>query len=267
MRLRGNLIVIVSLLLLTLAACGSSTPAPTPTPAPPPTPTIPPTPAFGPITFGLGLIDDERAIRSGTTFPEGVFKIYASFDYTDIPADSEWRREWFQDGELLEAISVTEAWPHDKFGTSWLSTFNEDGLSAGKWELKLYLNGKLAQSGSFEVSERRPDVPVFKPIVFATQVTEDFDPIDPGTTFAAGASTIHGVFQTEKLVAGMTFDRVWFFNDREVLRGTENVADEPKDIYDASVFMNNGTLDPGTYTLELHYNGQLAQGGSFVIAK
>lgn len=267
MRLRWNLIVIASLLLLALAACGGGTPAPTPTPAPPPTPTTPPAPAFGPITFGLGLIDDERAIRSGTAFPEGIFKVYASFDYTDIPDNTEWRREWFLDGELLEAISSTEPWPHDKFGTTWLSTFNEDGLSAGKWDLKLYINGKLAQSGSFEVSERRPDVPVFKPIVFASQVTEDFEPVDPSNTFAAGISTVHGVFRTDKLAAGTTFERVWFFNDKEVLRGVENVTDPPKDIYDASVFMNNGSLDPGAYTLELHYNGQLAQGGSFVITK
>lgn len=111
MRLRWNLIVIASLLLLALAACGGGAPAPTPTPAPPPTPTTPPAPAFGPITFGLGLIDDERAIRSGTTFPEGIFKVYASFDYTDIPDNTEWRREWFLDGELLEAISSTEPCP------------------------------------------------------------------------------------------------------------------------------------------------------------
>lgn len=260
------ILLVVACLLLVLAGCGG-TPAPTPTPAPPPTPTTPPAPAFGPITFGLGVVDDEQIVRSGTTFPEGIFKVYASFNYTDIPANTEWRREWFQDGELLEGISKTEAWPHDSFGVSWLSTFDENGLSAGKWELKLYIAGKLAQSASFEVSERRPDVPVFKPIVFAQTVTEDFEPIEPSNQFAAGVSTIHGVFETEKLVSGMTFDRVWFFDGAEVLRGTETVDDTQKDIYDASIFMQNGALDPGAYTLELLYKGQLIQGGSFIITK
>lgn len=265
MRQRWILLIVVGL-LLALAGCGG-TPAPTPTPTSPPTPTTPPAPAFGPITFGLGIVNDEQIARPGTTFPEGIYKVYAAFDYTDMAADTEWRREWFWNGELLEGISKTEPWPQDSFGSSWLSTFNENGLSAGKWEIKLYIAGKLAQSASFEVSERRPDVPVFKPIVFAKTVTEDFDPIEPSNQFAAGVSTIHGVFETEKLANGMSFDRVWFFDGVEILRGTQTVDESAKDIFDASIFMRNGTLDPGTYTLELHYKEQLVQAGSFLITK
>ena len=268
MRSRWIPLIAFALLTLVVLACGGAanlpavidTPTPTATPEPPATPTTAPEPAFGPITFGLGVVDDTNVVRDRTVFPEGIYRVFASFDYTDIPIDAEWRREWYYNDELMDSISLTEAWPHDKHGATWLSTFNDEGLDPGVWELKLYINDELAQSGLFEVEERRPDAPVFKPITFAKDVTADFEPVDPADEFDNMTSTVHGIFNAENLTEGMTFDRVWYYNGNEALRGTETVTDLNTDVYDASIFVDDGTLDPGVYTLEIEFDGELMQG-------
>lgn len=270
------LILIVILLAGLALACGNATPsavqptvaAPTDAPVEVATPTTPveAEPAFGLIGFGLGIVNDTDIVRARSAFPEGVYKVYASFDYTDMPAGIEWRREWLYNGQLVEAISLTEAWPHDKHGTTWLNAFNEEGLSPGAWELRLYIAGKLVRQDGFEVAERRPDQPAFLPITFAKGATDAFEAIDPGEQFSK-VSEIHGIFKAQGLEQGMTFDRVWYFNGDEVLRNTETVEDATIDTYDASLFVDQGALDLGTYTLEIEYDGDLMQGGSFLVVE
>ena len=129
------------------------------------------------------------------------------------------------------------------------------------------INDKLAQTGSFDVSERLPDDPVFKPITFARGSTADFEPIEPAITFTSGITTVHGIFNTEKLTAGMTFKRVWYLDGTQVLDGTETVDTQPKDVYDASIFKQDGALNEGTYTLAITFKDKIVQGGSFTVTK
>lgn len=267
MRPRRIMMTVLVLLPLVLSACGGGPAAATPGPSPTPEPTATPIPPeFGTISFGIGIVGDEDATRTSTTFPEGIHKIYASWDYTDMPEGVEWRREWYWDGALQEGVSVTENWSLDEHGTTWINiSDDEDGLGAGDYELRLFIDGQQVQSGTFEIVERRPDVPIFKPITFALAVTEEYDAIDPAITFTGAVTTVHGVFDVENLAAGTSFDRAWFWNGEEILRSTEPIEDPEQTVYDVALFVDQGTLDPGTYTLELYFNDEMVQGGSFTI--
>lgn len=260
-----RLIFLLLLLGTLLGGCGGGAPAgPTATPAPTATPTPLPSPEFGPITFGLGYDKNSKIVRPYETFPEGIHRIFASFNYENMTPETEWRREWYWNGTLQEAVSVTEPWGLDKHGTTWVNTSVPDGLLPGDYELRLYIDGEQVQGGSFVIDERRPDTPVFKPITFAAEVTEEFEPIDPTNRFEEGLSRVHGVFTVEGLALGDSFERVWYVDGQEVLRATET-ADDESDRFSAAIFVNEGTLDPGTYTLEIYHDGKLAQGGSFTV--
>lgn len=259
-------LVIIVCLFAGLTACAKppSTPPPTPVVVAPLTP-APVQPAFGPIVFGLGIADDARIVRSGTTFPEGIFKVYAAFEHRGMASDVVWRREWYFNGERLEDASASEHWTRPAQGNTWLSMFHAHGLRPGSWELRLTIGDQLVQRGGFQVVPRAPGDPVFKPITFARRTSSTMEPIEPRIQFSTGITMVHGIFQVENLVPGTTFERVWFFNGEERLRGRETVGVPPKDVYDAVLFVNEGAFAPGTYTLEIYHQGQLAQAGSFTV--
>jgi hypothetical protein len=246
--------VVYACLVLSLSGCADQPRQPTPTPlvvAPlTPTPVIP---SFGPVTFGLGVGDDGRVVRGASSFPEGIFKVYAAFAHQGTTPDVTWRREWYFDDQLLESASATEHWTRTPSGHTWLSMFHEHGLRPGTWELRLYLEDELAQRATFQVVPRPAGEPVFRPITFARRTSPSMEPI------------VHGIFQVENLVPGTTFERVWTFDGEERLRGRETVGVPPKDVYDAVLFVNEGSFAPGTYTLEIYHKGQLAQAGSFQV--
>lgn len=258
--------VVIVCLIASLTGCADrpSEPVPTPLVVVPLTPT-PVRPSFGPIQFGLGLVDDARVVRAGTSFPEGIYKVYAAFTHQGMSPDVEWRREWYFNGQLLESTRASERGTQTAQGVTWLSMFHADGLRPGTWELRLYIDDQLVQRGAFQVVPRLPGDPVFKPITFARQTSPTMEPVEPRIQFTSGITMVHGIFQAENLVPGTTFERVWYFNGEERLRGSETVGVPPKDVYDAVLFVNEGAFAPGTYTLEIYHKGQLAQAGSFQV--
>lgn len=258
--------VVYACLVLSLSGCADQPRQPTPAPlvvAPlTPTPVIP---SFGPVTFGLGVDDDGRVVRGGSSFPEGIFKVYAAFAHQGMTPDVDWRREWYFDDQLLESASATEHWTRTAAGHTWLSMFHEHGLRPGTWELRLYLEDELVQRASLQVVPRPAGEPVFRPITFARQTSPSMEPIEPRIQFSTGITMVHGIFHVENLLPGTTFERVWYFDGEERLRGRETVGVPPKDVYDAVLFVNEGSFAPGTYTLEIYHKGQLAQAGSFQV--
>ncbi len=265
MRVRRSWLIVVCLLVsLTGCAQRPQTPTPTPPAIAPLTPT-PVVPSFGPIEFGLGVVDDARVVRQGTTFPEGIFKVYAAFTHQGMSSDVVWRREWYFNGQPLEDARATEHWTRTAQGSAWLSMYHAHGLRSGTWELRLYIDDQLVQRAAFEVAPRPAGDPVFKPITFARQTSPTMEPIEPRIQFSTGITLVHGIFQVENLLPGATFERVWYFDGVERLRGRETVGVPPKDVYDAVLFVNEGAFAPGTYTLEIYHQGRLAQAGSFQV--
>ena len=107
-------------------------------------------PTIGPITFATGITEDNQPIGAGTSFPEDVEEIHAVFSYEGLSEDDTWARYWYQDGQ--EVGSGSGAWDAGESGTFDLSlTGGGEPLGAGQWELELYVNGELAQSGTFVI--------------------------------------------------------------------------------------------------------------------
>jgi hypothetical protein len=116
-------------------------------------------PSIGPITFATDITEDSQPVGANTTFADDVEEIHAIFSYQDMSDSDTWERHWYQDGE--EVGSGSGNWDAGESGTFDLSlTGGGEPLGAGKWELKIYLNGELAQASSFVIeASATPTVP------------------------------------------------------------------------------------------------------------
>jgi Tol biopolymer transport system component len=135
----------------------TATPTPEPTATPeselpaitPPSIAIGGKPIIGPITFATGVADG-KPVGAGDTFPSDVTEIHAFFDYEGMADGDPWERRWYQNGEDVGGGSG--AWDGGESGTYDLSLSNNgEPLGAGDWKLELYVNGELAQSGTFVI--------------------------------------------------------------------------------------------------------------------
>jgi hypothetical protein len=114
---------------------------------------FPPEPTFGPITFARDSTEENDPIDPTTTFPGGTKEVHAIFDYEGMSSDVEWSRTWYRDGK--ESLAKTQGWTGRERGTWSLRYFYSDGepLEPGGYELRLYIQGELVQSGRFVIQE------------------------------------------------------------------------------------------------------------------
>jgi hypothetical protein len=107
-------------------------------------------PTIGAITFAAAATDDNQPVDASTTFPEDTQEIHAVFDYAGMSEELNWERRWYQNGEEVSAGSgIWDAGEEGAFDLS-LSGGGEP-LGSGSWELELYVEGELAQSGRFVI--------------------------------------------------------------------------------------------------------------------
>ncbi len=107
-------------------------------------------PKIGPITFAVGVTEEKEPVGAETTFPDDIDEIHAIFGYDGMTDDDAWERFWYQDGE--EVGSGSDPWESGVSGTFDLSlTGGGEPLGAGSWKLEIYVNGELAQTGTFVI--------------------------------------------------------------------------------------------------------------------
>jgi hypothetical protein len=127
------------------------TPAPTDTPKP----TEPTGPTIGPLTFATGIDPNDRTlINPSTKFPTGTTEIYACHEFWEMSADIRFSEYWYRDGS--EFISDTFSWDLGESGARCGSlrwTEGPKGYPPGNWEVKLYIDNELAQSGTFIIGD------------------------------------------------------------------------------------------------------------------
>jgi hypothetical protein len=113
-------------------------------------------PDFGPIIFAPEIDSKDKPVNqlsvSDPSFKKGVTEVYAFFDGINVPKDTAWTSQWFENGD-----SVTDPKAHTwTFGPNendWISFGNTDNtpLEAGTYELKLKIGDRLVNIGTFIV--------------------------------------------------------------------------------------------------------------------
>jgi hypothetical protein len=107
--------------------------------------------------------------------------------------------------------------------------------------------------------------PTIGPIIFATNVTDDNQPVGANTTFPEDVEEIHAVFSYDGMSDSDTWERHWYQDGEEVGSGSGSWDAGENGNFDLTLTGGDGPLGAGTWKLEIHVNGELARTGTFVI--
>ncbi len=113
-------------------------------------------PFFGPIKFAEGIADDLPVDPQppNAKFRTGTSQVYAFFDAGYMTNGMAWRREWYRDGNLLPDYSKSLAWDGDESESDWWTKLSMVGaLTPGTYELRLYIQDRLVQLGTFKIEQ------------------------------------------------------------------------------------------------------------------
>lgn len=115
------------------------------------TPPLTQTPSFGTIRFGTEWFTDGKIEKQGTQFPTGTKKILGIFDFTGLHDNVIWGWVWKFNGQIQYDQRNEKPWKQGPTG-SWSVYLNYDnGMPDGEYQLELYYNGQMLQSGNFRV--------------------------------------------------------------------------------------------------------------------
>ncbi len=133
-----------------------------------------PTGNLGPITFALGYDEATRQpIDSGTEFPSGTTKVLGVFDYENMQNGMELGIQYYYNDQ--KDVGGTYEWKGGASGTDYVWIKNENGLPEGTYGLELYLEGSVAQEGSFAIVEGAKGLPITEGDVLVTGIIRDAD--------------------------------------------------------------------------------------------
>lgn len=110
-----------------------------------------------------------------------------------------------------------------------------------------------------------PAAPTISSVTFATGVTGDNQPVDPGTEFEGDVTEVHAIFEYSGFSPETTWERVWYLDGEEMLRSSETWSGDSAGVFDYFVNAGGDPLSPGEWTLELYVDGELLATDSFTI--
>jgi hypothetical protein len=102
------------------------------------------------------------------------------------------------------------------------------------------------------------------PLLFSTEVTSDFEAVNPRRTFTEGFFTIYATFDYEEMADGMEWAWVWRRNGEVMSGGNElwNYGDDGP----GYVYLNpEEGFQPGEYTVQVWVNNELLTSSSLMI--
>ncbi len=248
-------------------------------PATPTSTLVAPNATFSSIVFAPGIMNpysNAVPIDAANRYPEGVAQVFGVFSYQGMSNGSPWHYEWYLDGVLQDRLKGGGNWSFGTAGSTWLSTWNPDGVRSGQWELRVYIGDRLAQRGSFVVEQHAQGTPFFSVIRFAEGV-QDNKPINEHRpydltynrldSFKAGTQKVYAFFDAMDVAKNLTWRREWY-RDGQLLSDLTKTdtwnADPNQNDWWINIFNDNG-LESGTYELKLYISDQLVQLGTFVV--
>lgn len=248
--------------LIEAARSGTGSVEPTPGPGPGPSGEA----RFYDLVFSPGVTNDDQPTQVVTQLPSGSTGVYVFWSYEGMSMDTTWSAEWSLDGQPLSDVSWPPGpWQGEQSGTWWIGVVDEQGLREGTYTVKLYVEGQLELEGSIPVGGGgAPGVPTFTNLRFSDDPNDD-QPADP-YSLPAGTSRVYAFFDYANMSDGMTWERVWYYEGSEVSRGSTAWSEGASGTTSASVGVEGGTLDPGTYRLVMYVDGVQLAAANFTVA-
>lgn len=184
---------------------------------------------IGDITFAEGVGDDGQPIQPAKTF-SNIDEAFAIFPVQGMRNGVLMRPTWYYEGQ--QVLDDEAPWNAGDVDVSWVSLTHRDGLPVGDYKLEIFIDGRLAQSGEFAISEKSAsisqDVSIIGTVVDADNKRRKIADalivfLQPGVTVddwvdadfdeamvhASGASNRSGEYQLDgKVTAGESYSVV-----------------------------------------------------------
>jgi hypothetical protein len=131
------------------------------------------------------------------------------------------RMVWLLDGQTYDEGEATWEWGEE--GNFWWWVGWEDPqqgqLDPGRYDVQLYVEGQLVQTGTFAVGEEVKG-PSFGPVTFSSAFDDESEqPVNVGTVFNYGITELHAYWPYDGVDAG-TYELVVKAGGAEILRAS-----------------------------------------------
>jgi len=235
-------------------------------------PLLPPAPMaagqhFGGIVFSEHITGDGLPTATSINFAGGTRQVWALSSYAGMREGAAWRREWKRNGQVVSAVSDT--WLSGEGGSLTYPFSDPLGLTGGAYTFSLFLDGRLAQEGSFTVGERpvtpagQGDVAEFGSLIFAQDVTADGHPVNPAESFDAGISRVWAYFMVRNPDPALPWRLLWERDGAVALDDRQDTRENASDGWFAFALDDDNGLASGHYTLTLSVADVVAQQAVF----
>lgn len=107
---------------------------------------------FSKIIFCEEVTDDGKPVNPSITFPKGIKKVWAFFEYWGMKSGEPWGRYWEFNGEPY-IDSKGESWEEGESGWLAYSIEGDPELGVGEYRLSLFMGSEVVQTGYFRVVE------------------------------------------------------------------------------------------------------------------
>lgn len=102
------------------------------------------------ILFSTNVNENYEPVGVRSSFDEGNFTLYATFDYADMQDGMTWSWIWRHNGEVVGGGE--QHWAYGEEGPGWVYFAPEEGFAAGEYSLEVWVNGELQSASSVEVA-------------------------------------------------------------------------------------------------------------------
>ncbi|MCX6044484.1 MAG: trypsin-like peptidase domain-containing protein, partial [Chloroflexi bacterium] len=215
------------------------------------------------VQFGESINRRNEVSKPAVKFKSGITDLYAAFEYSGFGDGQTFTYVWYYNGGEDSRDSLP--WDAGNDGKNWVSLGNEDGLADGFYEVELLLDGQSLFRGGVVIGAQATAACKFGPLTFASSISKDDQPIDPGQEFA-NVETVYGFFDATGMSNGTPWKTVWYLDGRQV-NEWEAVWEFGENSAQWVSLKHPDNLPVGAYKLELYCNDKLAQSGEFTIAE
>ncbi|MBX3054477.1 MAG: trypsin-like peptidase domain-containing protein [Caldilineaceae bacterium] len=222
-------------------------------------------PGVSNVLYAKAITSKGVARSPGVRFDSGLDTLYATLDYANFQDGATFNFTWYRDGFQIFTDGVR--WEFGKAGSTWVNVYDEDGLPDGFYELEIVYDGEqIYRDGVVVGAAQQQTSASFGSITFAENVTEDDEPVSPGTNFA-DLSEIYAFFGVNGVENGTKWSRRWYIDGEMVSEGQDVWKLGAVDSTWVSLSSNDGTLPVGRYRLELLLEDKVVQSGEMDIVQ
>ncbi len=113
----------------------------------------------------------------------------------------------------------------------------------------------------------RASAPTIEKMTFASGATADNEPVDPGVTFETGITEIHVIFDYRNMSGDYTWERAWYLDGEEILRGSTPWTEAEQGRLDYTLDAGGDPLPAGAWLLEISVEDTLVATGTFTVTE